>query len=64
MHQDRLNRIIAALALLYVAYIAIALSWHRLLDAVRNFRRRDVGLLGFTVPRAHPRPVRPDEELW
>lgn len=45
MQADRLNRIIGVLALLYVAYIAIALLWSRFRDTLRNGRHRDAGLL-------------------
>jgi hypothetical protein len=40
MQADRLNRILAALALLYVLYIAIALSWSRIRDAMLSKRRQ------------------------
>jgi uncharacterized membrane protein YqjE len=36
MEADRLNRMIAALAVLYVIYIAVALSWSRLRNAIRE----------------------------
>jgi hypothetical protein len=61
MHQHRLMGIIAAVALLYVAYIAIALWWHRLCDSILNGRRRDGGPSGFTIPPEYPRSVYPGQ---
>jgi hypothetical protein len=55
MEADRLNRIIAALAVLYVIYIAVALSWSRLHEAIRSRRRREISLVGFNFPRERPR---------
>jgi hypothetical protein len=56
---DRLNRIIGVLALLYVAYIAIALLWGRLRDARRNSRRRDMGPMGLRIPLKPTRQANP-----
>jgi len=59
MQADRLNRIIGVLAVLYVAYIAIALLWSRFRDARRDGRRRDAGPLRLNIPLKHPRQARP-----
>ena len=58
MQADRLNRIIGVLALLYVAYIAIALLWSRLREARRNSRRRHLGPLRLSIP-VKPRQTNP-----
>jgi hypothetical protein len=59
MQADRLNRIIGVLALLYVGYIAIALLWSRLREALRDRKRREVVLSGFGVPLKQPRSAHP-----
>jgi len=51
MPAERLNRILLALMVLYALYIALALLWERLRDVLRNERRREVGLLGFSIRR-------------
>jgi hypothetical protein len=59
MQADRLNRILGALALLYVVYIAVALFLSRLREALRNGRRRDASLGGFRIPSRHPPQAHP-----
>jgi hypothetical protein len=55
MQADRLNRILGVLAVLYVGYIAIALLWSRLRDAMHNGKRRTAGLSGSTIQLQRPR---------
>ena len=49
MSTDRLTGILGALTALY---IAIALSWSRIRDALCNRRRREMSLLRFNAPNA------------
>jgi len=51
MPTNRLTVILGALTALYALYIAIALSWSRLRDALCNRRRREMSLLRFNAPR-------------
>jgi hypothetical protein len=52
MPTDRLTVILGALTALYALYIAIALSWGRLRDALCNRRRREMSLLRFNAANA------------
>jgi hypothetical protein len=51
MPTDRLTGILGALTALYALYIAIALSWSRIREALCNKRRRDMSLLPYTKLR-------------